>query len=69
MIEQSIAECVGFDWDQGNASKNLHKHQVSIQEAEEVFFNSPLILATDAKHSGNESRFYALGKTDEEKPL
>lgn len=34
-------------------------------EAEQVFFNSPLLLLEDLKHSSQESRVHALGKTDE----
>lgn len=39
----------GFDWDLGNERKN-EKHEVSGPEVEQVFFNSPLILAEDLKH-------------------
>jgi len=53
---------VGFDWDDGNARKN-EKHGVSQSEAEEVFFNHPLLLLEDARHSGQEWRYHALGKT------
>ena len=53
---------VGFDWDDGNARKN-EKHDVSQSEAEEVFFNQPLLLLEDAGHSGQELRYHALGKT------
>ena len=52
----------GFDWDQGNARKH-DKHGVSMAEAEQVFFNQPLLLLADMKHSQSESRFYALGKS------
>ena len=34
-------------------------------EAEQVFFNSPLLVLPDAKHSEAEPRFHALGKTNE----
>ncbi len=54
----------GFNWDDGNARKNA-KHAVSTAEAEQVFFNDPLLLLEDAKHSQREARFHALGKTDE----
>ena len=40
-----------------------------MSECEEIFFNQPLIVADDEKHSGNEKRFYALGKTDRGKRL
>ncbi|MDO9243869.1 MAG: BrnT family toxin [Rhodocyclaceae bacterium] len=54
----------GFDWDEGNARKN-EKHGVSTAEAEQVFFNAPLLLLTDDKHSQQEARHHALGKADD----
>jgi len=59
-----LAECVGFDWDEGNLLKNWEKHGVSAFECEQVFFNRPLIAAPDEAHSSAEPRFYALGQTD-----
>lgn len=55
----------GFDWDEGNSRKNADKHGVSQAEAEQVFFNAPLVLAEDEQHSRSEPRFHALGRTDE----
>jgi len=54
----------GFEWDEGNIDKNWIKHQVSNSECEEIFFNLPLLLADDAKHSGHEKRYYVLGQTN-----
>ena len=34
-----------------------------------MFFNQPLIVAVDVKHSASEERFFVLGKTDVEKRL
>jgi len=59
---------IGFDWDGGNAQKN-DKHGVSMAEAEQVFFNAPLLLLEDATHRKNEPRLHALGKTDDERAL
>ena len=59
-----LAKITGFDWDDGNARKN-DKHGVSMAESEQVFFNEPLLLIADTKHSQGEPRFHALGKTDE----
>jgi hypothetical protein len=53
----------GFDWDDGNRRKN-DKHSVSMSEAEQVFFNMPLLMLADANHSQLEPRLHALGKTD-----
>ena len=54
----------GFDWDSGNERKNVDKHSVSRLEAEQVFFNQPLLTLSDAKHSQSEIRYHALGKSD-----
>jgi uncharacterized protein len=54
---------LGFQWDEGNARKSAHKHGVSQAEAEQVFFNEPLLVVADAHHSGSEPRFHALGVT------
>ena len=63
-IARILAEADGFDWDEGNVDKNWIKHLVSPVEAEEVFFNKPLLLISDEKHSDKEQRFVAMGKTD-----
>jgi hypothetical protein len=62
MIDWNII--AGFDWDAGNERKNVHKHRVSKLESEQVFFNQPLLILQDSKHSGDENRFHALGKSD-----
>jgi|SRR5579862_5931651 len=59
-----LALITGFDWDEGNARKN-DKHDVSNAEAEQVFFNVPLLVAPDAKQSDKELRLHALGVTDD----
>ncbi|OGE74454.1 MAG: hypothetical protein A3I07_01950 [Candidatus Doudnabacteria bacterium RIFCSPLOWO2_02_FULL_42_9] len=54
---------VGFLWDSGNREKNENKHKVTIQEAEEVFFDSHYVLLKDSIHSGSEHRFNIIGLT------
>lgn len=63
-----FSKITGFDWDDGNSRKN-DKHSVEIAEIEQVFFNDPLLLLEDEKHSQHESRFHALGKSDEGRML
>lgn len=58
----------GFDWDEGNSRKN-DKHGVTNAEVEQVFLNEPLIVASDVKHSNQERRFHALGRTDADRRL
>ena len=61
----NIEEISSFDWDAGNIYKNEQKHGLKWQVIEEIFFNEPLLLLEDLKHSNNECRCFALGQTDE----
>jgi len=63
-----LAKITGFDWDDGNAGKN-EKHGVSPADAEQVFFNAPLIVVADVRHSEREARLHALGKSNEGRQL
>src|SRR5262245_60846507 len=64
MDEKIIETCIGFDWDAGNYEKNHKKHGIMPWQCEQLFFNRPLSLYEDKKHSQTENRMYALGKTD-----
>jgi len=64
-----IESLVGFDWDEGNRYKNEKKHELKWQLIEEIFFNDPLLVLEDTKHSENECRCFALGMTDNESYL
>jgi len=54
---------LGFDWDDGNSRKSLDKHGVGQQEAEQVFVDPRILVLVDEKHSGEEQRFHAYGRT------
>lgn len=56
--------CTGFDRDQANVEKNRESHRVAFWEAEEVFFNDPLLVRPVPSHSKREVRHMALGTTD-----
>ncbi|MDM3871048.1 BrnT family toxin [Porticoccus sp. W117] len=62
-------QITGFDWDSGNERKSLEKHTVNRFEAEQVFFNQPLLVVADEKHSQNEVRYHALGKSNDARLL
>lgn len=65
-----ILNSISFNWDEGNIKKNLIKHNVSIQESEEIFFEDPLMTYQDLKHSTHiEKRYVALGKTRDNRML
>ena len=55
----------GFEWDKENLNKNADKHSVNQFESEQIFFNQPLLILADDKHSQKESRYHALGKTND----
>ncbi|MEA3522843.1 MAG: BrnT family toxin [Campylobacterota bacterium] len=59
-----IEAIVGFEWDDGNIHKNENKHGLKWTAIEEVFFNEPLLIVEDFKHSEKECRCVALGRND-----
>ncbi|MQA92289.1 MAG: BrnT family toxin [Gemmatimonas sp.] len=58
-----LSRVSGFQSDAGDIEKNWHSHQVASAECEQVFFNRPLIAATDVVHSEVEERFFCLAQT------
>ena len=68
-MQDSFSQLDGFEWDNGNRDKNRLKHNVSCGECEEVFFNEPLIILEDHKHSETELRYAAYGATNEGRRL
>ena len=62
--EDILSSCTGFEWDIHNTEKIRVKHHVAPVECEQAFFNLPLIVGGDEKHSQYENHFYTLGQTD-----
>jgi hypothetical protein len=58
-----LSQIIGFDWDDGNANKSAEKHEVSREEAEEIFLDPRLLVFVDEKHSDAETRYHAYGRT------
>ncbi|MEW6200892.1 MAG: BrnT family toxin [bacterium] len=46
-----------------------YKRHVSPSECEQIFFNRPLVIEDDIKHSEVENCLYALGHTDADRRL
>jgi uncharacterized DUF497 family protein len=63
------SKIAGFDWDGGNARKSVDKHGVAQTEAEQAFFNVPVLVLEDRAHSETERRLHALGQTNEGRKL
>jgi uncharacterized DUF497 family protein len=68
-MRNTFDDIKGFQWHEGNIEKNRLKHNVSNSECEQVFFNEPLIVADDIKHSKNERRWFILGRTESDRKL
>lgn len=62
MRPELFRDVEGFQWDEGNSSKNWTRHRVSQTEAEQVFLNRPLVVA-GAPFTG-EARQFAFGHTN-----
>ena len=62
-----LAQISGFDWDEDNSRKSSQKHNVIQSEAEQLFFNQPML--EDIAHSQKEARYHALGRTDDGRQL
>jgi uncharacterized DUF497 family protein len=57
-----------FTWDVNKAISNFEKHGVSFEEAATVFCD-PDGLHLEAKHVGQELRFFRIGESSERKVL
>lgn len=68
-MKNIVYDSVGFDWDEHNLDKNWYRHQVTNEECEEIFFNTPIIVNSDKKHLKSETRYAALGRTDRNRRL
>src|SRR5437660_842906 len=62
-------EPVAFEWDRANTDKNLKKHGVKNQEAEEAFFNEPCLVFEDEGHSHQEKRHMLWGRSNDGRKL
>lgn len=68
-MKKLLSDCEGFQWDEDNQNKIWLKHKVSKFECEEIFFNQPLIIGFDSKHSQSENRYFVLVRSDRNKFL
>lgn len=61
-LDFDFARIEGFEWDKGNLN-HIKKHHVEFRECEQVFFNLPIIILFDEKHSKIEDRYKVIGVT------
>ena len=60
VLSQSL---FAFDWDSGNATKNIKKHEISCEEAESVFDHAEaiIVLGEQVTPKVSEPRYGILG--------
>jgi len=61
----NLSHVQDFQCDEGNGRKSADKHGVTQSEAEQAFFNEPLLVMSDTSHSHDEPRYNTLGNTDD----
>ena len=70
MLKVTFKKPLIFDWDEGNDQKNRIRHNVSIMEAEDIFFDSNRLILDDIKHSSDaEQRFILIGYNKQRRML
>jgi len=52
---------VDYEWDPEKAAKNVHKHNVSFEEAASVFDDPLYVDFNDPNHSLDERRYIIIG--------
>lgn len=50
-----------FDWDWEKAAANEQNHDVSFDEAQDVFYDAHAVVERDIEHSQDEDRFRIIG--------
>jgi uncharacterized DUF497 family protein len=63
------SQIVGFEWNTGNALKNMDKHGISSEEAESVFAQEEILVLKDERHSQSEERWHAFGRSNQDRLL
>ncbi len=54
-----------FEWDEDKDRENQSKHHVSFSAAQHAFLDPRRVIAEDITHSGEEGRFYCIGRVND----
>jgi hypothetical protein len=55
-----------FEWNEDKDRENRAKHKVSFSLAQRAFLDPCRIIAEDVSHSGEEERFYCIGRVNDD---
>jgi uncharacterized protein len=58
-----------FEWDEGQAKRNLLKHGVAFEEAKTVFEDPLYVDFYDPDHSEDEERYFIIGESTQRRIL
>ena len=58
-----------FECDPANERKNIHKHEVSFEEASSIFDDPIFITLIDEEHSTDEERYITIGLSNKNRLL
>ena len=58
-----------FEWDPAKERKNIHKHEVSFEEASSIFDDPIFITLIDEEHSTDEERYITIGLSNKNRLL
>ncbi|MCL2898160.1 BrnT family toxin [Brenneria tiliae] len=61
-----ILNGIGFEWDEGKAHTNLHKHNVAFEFACEIFFDPNALSVLDNRFDYEEKRYQTIGKAGDQ---
>lgn len=54
-------DMIKFEWDENKNEINKHKHKISFEETQTVFYDENALVIDDPEHSQEEERFIILG--------
>jgi uncharacterized DUF497 family protein len=69
IVKRELSMTFLFEWDDAKARDNARKHNVTFEEAIEVFSDPFLVTFADDAHSEVEARFISLGRSDRQRIL
>ncbi|MDR1062266.1 MAG: BrnT family toxin [Clostridiales bacterium] len=50
-----------FEWDEAKNQKNIEKHHIAFEKAQDAFYDKSRLIIKDKKHSNGEDRFFCIG--------
>ncbi len=65
VLFDSGAGMISFIWDPAKEAVNIQKHGVDFSTASKAFYDPNRKIYIDAKHSGEEERYFCISRVDD----